>query len=411
VVGHRGVQATLNLLRSHGKIWQTMVKDVEDFVQACPTCQKVRFGEASGAAALRTTAVEEPFSTFVIGTIGPLPADSAGNQYIVVVMDGFSRFVELRATKTARAQEAAIAMLEVFGRYGAPKFVRSDNGPQFTANLIKEFLRLVGSSPQYTIAYRHESNGIVERTNREVGRHLRSIVMDKRVKDQWSECLPFVQRILNSTVNRSIGTTPARILFGDAIHLDREIIRTPEVESHESLQTTVEDYVQNLTRLQCAIVEASQEHMRAEVEHRLSKSPENPRSLNAGDYVLVSYPERAPNKLVPRWRGPMLVVSVQGSMCCVQDLRTLKHCDFHISRLKEYNMDQTPDPLQVAQVDDDEWEVSEIVDHRGRNKKNFEFRVRWKGFGEKDDTWLPLKDCRDLEALDSYLQQHPGLKI
>jgi hypothetical protein len=54
--------------------------------------------------------------------------------------------------------------------------------------------------------------------------HLRAIIFDKNIVHKWSKCLPFIQRIINSTVESSIGTTPASLLFGNEINLDRGVL-------------------------------------------------------------------------------------------------------------------------------------------------------------------------------------------
>jgi hypothetical protein len=147
----------------------------------------------------------------------------------------------------------------------------------------------------------------------------------------------------------------------------------------------------------------------------MKSTPDDPTQFDVGQHVLVSYPNRPPNKLAPKWRGPLVVVEVKGNTYVCQDLCTHKVVSFHISRLKAYNMDSTPDVTAVAAVDQDEWEVEEIVDHRGpkhgRPKSKLEFRVRWKGFEPEEDTWLPYAEVRELQALDAYTANHPELRL
>jgi hypothetical protein len=49
----------------------------------------------------------------------------------------------------------------------------------------------------------------------------------------------------------------------------------------------------------------------------------------------------------------------------------------------------------------EEWLVDEIIAHRQINSKDLEFQVCWT-LG--DVTWQPMSACKDLEALDSYLE-------
>ena len=65
------------------------------------------------------------------------------------------------------------------------------------------------------VAYHPQANGIVERRIKEVMNHLRALVFENRIHDVWSFYLPLVQRILNYSVDGSIGTQPACVIFGD----------------------------------------------------------------------------------------------------------------------------------------------------------------------------------------------------
>ena len=59
-----------------------------------------------------------------------------------------------------------------------PRQLRSDNGPHFIADVIKEILALVGIEQCLTLAYSKEENAIVERFNKEINRHLRALTLD-----------------------------------------------------------------------------------------------------------------------------------------------------------------------------------------------------------------------------------------
>ena len=70
----------------------------------------------------------------------------------------------------------------------------------------------------YATAYSSEENGIVERANQKVLRHLRALLFDSRVHDKWSfEQLPLVQRIMNTVEKTSTGVTPAELILNHFI--------------------------------------------------------------------------------------------------------------------------------------------------------------------------------------------------
>ena len=77
----------------------------------------------------------------------------------------------------------------------------------------------------FTTAYLKEENGIVERANQEVMRHLRAMLFDARVHDKWSfEQLPMVQRIMNTVEKTSTGVTPAELILNNSIRLSNRIL-------------------------------------------------------------------------------------------------------------------------------------------------------------------------------------------
>jgi hypothetical protein len=49
----------------------------------------------------------------------------------------------------------------------------------------------------------------------EVVKNLKALVYEQRVKENWSQFLPLAQRIMNYSIDGSIGTQPARVLLGD----------------------------------------------------------------------------------------------------------------------------------------------------------------------------------------------------
>jgi hypothetical protein len=80
--------------------------------------------------------------------------------------------------------------------------------------MFEEFMRVAGVTRIDTAPYSKEENGIVERANKEVNRHLRNIMFDSRVKDQWAQSLPMVESLFNSTAKLPTGVAPNTIIFG-----------------------------------------------------------------------------------------------------------------------------------------------------------------------------------------------------
>ena len=93
----------------------------------------------------------------------------------VLLLDGQNFIIH---TKDETAFSAAKCLLKHFSRFGAPHQLKSDNGPHFIADVIREFLALVGINHCLTLSYSKEENAVVERFNKEINRHLRALTFD-----------------------------------------------------------------------------------------------------------------------------------------------------------------------------------------------------------------------------------------
>ena len=103
------------------------------------------------------------------------------------------------------------------------------------------------------------------------------------------------------------------------------------------------------------------------------------------------------------------MASVEGDAYTLTDLVShKKKRPVHVSRLREfkYNSEYT-DPAKIAQSDTLEFEVERILGHEGdiKRRSTLDFLVRWAGYSEEHDLWLPWSELRDNEALHSYLRE------
>jgi hypothetical protein len=98
--------------------------------------------------------------------------DSARNCYILVIIDWFTRFVELYPIEDTSATLCAKALLNHVCRYGTPMIICSDRGTQFVNAIISQLLSLLQIEHELSLAYSKEHNVIVKQANKEVMRHL-----------------------------------------------------------------------------------------------------------------------------------------------------------------------------------------------------------------------------------------------
>ena len=405
-VGHFGVEKTLAHLGKTNLTWKGMRKHVRQFIQQCPLCQKLRETRLAIKAHPFTTASYSAMEVLNIDTIGPVAKDDLGNQYIIVIIDCFTRWIELFGVPDTSALSAAHALLQHVGRYGAPATLRSDRGSQFVNNIIAEFSTLILTEQQLSLSYSKEENAIVERSNKEVMRHLRAIIYDQRVQAFWSrDQLPMVMRILNSEEKTNTGLSPAELLFGNTVDLGRRILHAP-IERPRNPNETLTEYMENLLQQQATLIEVAQQTQLNHDTHHLSGFDPDFTEFPINSYVLMDPPEGKREKLSTKKKGPFQVVNFVGSKYVLQDLLTGKNFETHISNLSPFNYDTTrTDPTDVARHDEHEFLIDHIVSHRGfpARPKTMEFLVKWLGYADDANTWEPYASLRDTEQLITYL--------
>ena len=412
LVGHHGREVTVQKLSMKYDKWKYMRNHVQKFIHECDFCQKASYDKQSVVVPKFITGSYLPFERVNIDSIGPLTEDVDGYKHIICIVDCFSRFMTLFATKTTSAIEAAEALLKHCGYFGFPSQLLSDRGSQFVNVIIKEFLELAGTEQLMTLSYSKQENSIVERANKEVGRWLRAMLYhDKLRKNKWSKFLPFVERIHNASVISTTGHSPAQIIFGDRVELNRNILlpKNERLETNESLS----EWMSERKTYQDKVIEAAQSLQRKHEQEHCETNLEREdlvSNFEIGSYVLVAYPDTnygqgRPSKLHTMLRGPYKVVDKVRNEYKVQNLVTNRVETKSVFLLREFHYDATrTDPLTIALKDyEEEYLVESIEKHNGswKNIKNMRFLVKWVGFEER--TWEPYSNLKNNEQLRDYV--------
>jgi len=82
---------------------------------------------------------------------------------ILVIIDEYTReCLSLLVARRGRSQDVLDQLYELFIRRGIPKYIRSDNGPEFTAKVVREWLADVGVSTLFIEPGSPWENGYVE---------------------------------------------------------------------------------------------------------------------------------------------------------------------------------------------------------------------------------------------------------
>ena len=151
-----------------------------------------------------------------------------------------------------------------------------------------ELYALTGIDRRTTTPESHEENGIVERANKEILRHVRSILFDKGLHKEWNSVIPMVQRILNSQKSSVTGCTPAELIFTNAANLEQGIYGS--VLNSASTDSLSAWHSKRLV-LQKKVLEVAQQRLHEMEEEKLRQTPTECTEYKVGSYVLLRYPD------------------------------------------------------------------------------------------------------------------------
>lgn len=138
-----------------------MKGDVQQYVQACDTCQRQKYVTSAPSGLLQPLPIpERVWEDISIDFITSLPR-SRGFEAILVVVDRLTKychFVPLKHPYTAKTL-AKIFVKEVVQLHGVPNSVVSDCDPLFMSLFWKEFFKMQGTKLQMSTAYHPQSDG------------------------------------------------------------------------------------------------------------------------------------------------------------------------------------------------------------------------------------------------------------
>ena len=404
--GHGGIQRTINLLAQKKQTWRGMRKDVRNFIERCPCCQKMNRTKVRNNINPFTLASANVMERVAIDTIGPID-EKGKNKYIIVIIDAFTRYTKLYPAESTKAEHALTAMLDWISQFGCPSEIVSDNGTQFVNQLIDSFTQVAGIDHATIHAYSHEENGMVERANKEVNRHLRAMTYDKKIRSDWQLYLPLAQRILNTMTHTSLGVSPSQMLYGGVVNHDTHFL-TPYYKVQPK---TPSEHMKKLVEAQEHFLNVALKTQQKLDEFNVRKREvEEVAYFPINSYVLAEYETQSPSKLHTPLHGPYRVVARVGDVYTIENLLTYKWEDYHVKLLREFKYDDVNViPSEVAKQDNELFDIETIITHRfiGRKKALSNLQLYMKFEDESTPEWREWdKTYGGHEKVHEYFRQN-----
>ena len=171
-----------------------MTADTRRLVGSCEVCQAAKHSTHVANPNKQRLYAGRPWQVVSVDIVGPFPATPRGNTCILVLSDHFTRWRDALPIPSGAAEVVADRLEErVFAYFGLPERIHTDQGAQFESNLISELCALWGVQKSRTTPYHPQSNGVVERENKDLGDMLRSTLLGGE-EDDWDLVLPHIMQ-------------------------------------------------------------------------------------------------------------------------------------------------------------------------------------------------------------------------
>ena len=361
VSGHLGIAKTVSRIREHFT-WNGLVADVHAFVKSCAQCQANKARNVGESGLLHPIAPPMTKGLSVtIDFVGPLPRTARRKNFIMVMVDRFSKRVWYEpTTQTVNAKQAARILFDRVVRHqGLPEVIISDRDPRFKARMWRALWKECGTRLAMTVSFRARANGLTETNNRTMQDMLRSFVNESR-KD-WDLKLSALEIAYNSSVNESTGMTPFQLDIGmqPRLPINIAVNANRDQQQHQSTSQFMAEWEQNWVLAHENIQRAQKK------QHIQANSSRHDEQYRVGDLAWIRLDRgtlgdgiSAIEKLGPRLEGPYEVVELHGAGNVSLKLNAgdRRHKKFNIDQLRPFvarDTERFPD-IDESRGDNDE---------------------------------------------------------
>jgi transposase InsO family protein len=114
---------------------------------------------------MQTIPITWPFAMWGLDLVGPLQKAPGGYTHLLVAIDKFSKWIEVRPINNIRSEQAVAFFTNIIHRFRVPNSIITDNGTQFTGRKFLDFCEDHHIRVDWAAVAHPMTNGQVERAN------------------------------------------------------------------------------------------------------------------------------------------------------------------------------------------------------------------------------------------------------
>jgi transposase InsO family protein len=248
---HAAPRALVGNAFRQGFYWPTAVADATRIVRSCQGCQFYARQMRLPAQALQTIPITWPFAMCGLDLVGPLQKAPGSFSHLLVAIDKFSKWIEVRPLTSIRSEQAVAFFTNIIHRFGVPNSIITNNGTQFTGKKFLDFCEDHHICVDWAAVAHPMTNGQVERANGMILEGLKPRIYNDLNKfgKRWMKELHSVVWSLRTTPSRSTGFSLFFLVYGAEAILPTDLeYGSPRTKAYvdQSNQTSREDSLDQL---------------------------------------------------------------------------------------------------------------------------------------------------------------------
>jgi ribonuclease HI/transposase InsO family protein len=288
--GHHATPLTLveNAFRQ-GFYWPTVVADATRIVRSCRGCQFYARQTHLPAQTLQTIPITWSFAVWGLDLVGPLQKAPGGFKHLLVTIDKFSKWIEVRPLTSIGSEQAVAFFTNIIHHFGVPNPIIIDNGTQFTRKKFLDFCEGHHIRVDWAAVAHPITNGQVERANGMILQGLKPRIYNNLNKfgKRWIKELTSVVWSLRTTPSRATGFSPFFLVYGAEAILPTDLeYDSPRTKAYDdqSNQTNREDSLDQLEEARDVALLHSARYQQSLRRYHARRV--RPRGFQVGDLVL-----------------------------------------------------------------------------------------------------------------------------
>jgi hypothetical protein len=171
-----------------------------------------------------------------LDAVGPFRTAPGGYKHILVSIDKFTKWVEVRPVAKVTSEEVVKFIGDIKHRFGVPNRIITDLGAAFTGSVLWDVCQDNLIDVYYSSVAHPRCNGQVKRANGMVLQALKDRIYDdaSNYAARWLSELPHVIWGLMTQVSSATGFSPLVLVYGSEVVLSTDVaFVAPQIQFHE----------------------------------------------------------------------------------------------------------------------------------------------------------------------------------